>query len=227
MYQFTTLRNTLSILAVVAVGMAIVIGGGGRRSGTGEPSTAIDRLRNHAGVAYAAGIESGSDTNRAGDASEPISRGRYLVTAMGCNDCHTPWQIGQNGPEPDMTRMLSGHPQQLVMPTPPKLPEGPWMLSGSGTMTAWAGPWGVSYAANLTPDPQTGLGQWSEDEFVGAMRSGRHRGRGRPILPPMPTMNVGALTDVDLLAVFAYLQSIPAIDNRVPEPASPLTGEAR
>jgi hypothetical protein len=146
-----------------------------------------------------------------------IARGAYLVTFGGCNDCHTPFKLGPNGPEPDMSRMLSGHPQQMVLPPPPA-PNGPWLMSAAATNTAWAGPWGVSYTANLTPDAATGLGQWTEQEFVAAMRSGRHRGRGRQILPPMPWQGVGQATDEDLGAIFAFLRSIPAIANQVPEP---------
>jgi hypothetical protein len=150
----------------------------------------------------------------------PVERGRYLVTAMGCNDCHTPWHMGQNGPEPDMARMLSGHPADVVMPAAPAGTEA-WPVSAGATMTAWSGPWGISYTANLTPDPETGLGRWTADEFIGALRTGRHQGRGRQILPPMPYPFISQLTDDDLKAVFAYLQSIPAIRNQVPEPQPP------
>lgn len=160
------------------------------------------------------------------DAGGDVARGKYLVTVGGCNDCHTPWKLGKNGPEPDMTRMLSGHPEQLAMPAAPALGEGPWVTSVSGTMTAWSGPWGVSFTANLTPDPETGLGKWTEKDFVDALRSGRHMGRGRPILPPMPWQNYGTMTDADLRAVFAYLRSIPAIRNRVPEPRPPAVAAA-
>ena len=113
------------------------------------------------------------------------ARGKYLVNTSGCHDCHTPWKMGNNGPEPDMTRMLSGHPQDLQLPPPPK-PVGPWIVASAATNTAHAGPWGVSFTANLTPDPETGLGKWSQRNFMDAIRSGRHQGRGRPILPPMP-----------------------------------------
>ena len=157
-----------------------------------------------------------------GDA-QAVERGRYLVTAMGCNDCHTPFKMGARGPEPDLTRMLSGHPQSLAMPPAPQLPPGPWLIVASATNTAWAGPWGVSFTANLTPDKETGLGSWTEDEFATALRSGRHRGRGRPILPPMPWPAFGTLTDADVAAIFAYLRTIPPIVNRVPEPVPPAT----
>jgi mono/diheme cytochrome c family protein len=150
----------------------------------------------------------------------PVERGRYLVTTSGCHDCHTPWHLGPNGPAPDMTRMLSGHPAAFELAPLPALSPG-WPMSASPTNTAWAGPWGVSFTANLTPDKATGLGAWTEDEFVGAIRTGRHQGRGRPILPPMPAPVYAQMTDADLQAIYAYLQSIPAIVNKVPEPLPP------
>jgi mono/diheme cytochrome c family protein len=146
------------------------------------------------------------------------ARGEYLVKSIGCNDCHTPLKPGPNGPEPDMTRMLSGHPEQLVMPPAPRLAPGPWMVSVSVTNTAWAGPWGVSFTANLTPDKETGLGAWNERTFIDAIRSGRHMGRGRPILPPMPAQAFANLTDEDLASIFAYLRTLAPLRNRVPDP---------
>jgi hypothetical protein len=150
-----------------------------------------------------------------------IERGAYLVGTMGCHDCHTPWQMGPRGPEPDMSRALIGHPSEIVMPAPPKLPEGPWVWMGSATNTAFAGPWGVSFTANLTPDKDTGLGNWTAETFVAALRTGRHEGKGRPILPPMPYPMYGKMTDEDLLSIFAYLQSLRPVRNRVPAPIDP------
>lgn len=156
--------------------------------------------------------------------SSAVERGRYLVTIMGCNDCHTPWHMTDKGPEPDMSRMLSGHPQSLAIEAPPPAPGGPWQMTAAATNTAWAGPWGVSFTANLTPDPETGLGKWTAETFIAAIRTGRHEGQGRPILPPMPYPMIRNATDEDLRAIFAYLQSIPAIRNRVPQPIDPPAG---
>lgn len=151
-----------------------------------------------------------------------VERGAYLVRTMGCNDCHTPLHMGPNGPEPDMSRALTGHPESLVMPPPPKLPEGsPWVWLGAVTNTAFAGPWGVSFAMNLTPDPETGLGKWTEKQFIDTMRTGRHLGIGRPILPPMPYFIIGAAHDDEIKAIFAYLQSLPPVKNKVPQPIEP------
>jgi hypothetical protein len=169
------------------------------------------------GLAMAVSGSSPADTPTTADR---VQRGGYLVTAMGCNDCHTPWKLGPKGPEPDMSRALSGHPAEFVMPPPPKH-EGPWAWSGAVTNTAFAGPWGVSFTANLTPDVETGLGRWTADTFIAALRTGRHEGKGRPILPPMPYRMIRTLTDEDLSSIFAYLQSLPPIRNRVPAPVDP------
>jgi hypothetical protein len=123
-----------------------------------------------------------------------------------------------------MTRMLSGHPQGMTLGPVPAA-QGGWIAFGSATFTAWAGPWGISYAPNLTPDPTTGLPSkgMTEERFVRAMRTGQHLGGGRPILPPMPWPNLGRATDADLKAIYAFLKTVPPIKNAVPEsvPAPP------
>jgi len=153
--------------------------------------------------------------------AQTVARGKYLVTVAGCNDCHTPWKMGAAGPEPDMSRMLSGHPQDAQLPSAPQLPEGPWVVAVAATNTAWSGPWGVSYTANLTPDRETGLGKWTLRNFSDTIRSGRHMGRGREVLPPMPIQMYKHFTDDDLEAIYGYLRTIPAVENRVPEPLPP------
>jgi hypothetical protein len=155
-------------------------------------------------------------------ASGRVERGKYLVTILGCNDCHTPFRMGPNGPEPDMTRMLSGHPEGMKLPPPPKT-IGPWIGFFTVTDTAFAGPWGISYASNLTPDQNTGLGIWTEEMFLNAIRTGKHMGTSRAIQPPMPWIWFGKMTGEDLKAVYAYLRTIPPIVNHVPdwEPPAP------
>jgi mono/diheme cytochrome c family protein len=131
---------------------------------------------------------------RAGKSSgDKIARGKYLVTAMGCNDCHTP---GTFYGAPDMTRMLAG------------------------SELGWEGPWGVVFAANLTPDLDTGLGYWSADELVKVFRTG-NRPDGRQLTPAMPWLNLSHMTDEDLYAIAAYLQSIPAVKHAEPQPVPP------
>jgi len=158
--------------------------------------------------------------------SAKAARGKYLVATSACMDCHTPLKAGPKGAEPDMTRMLSGHPEGLQMPPAPALPEGPWMIVSAGTNTAWAGPWGVSFTANLTPDNETGLGLWTVNDFKQTIRTGRHMGRGREVLPPMPIPVYNNFSDADLEAIYAYLRTIPPIKNRVPEPWAPKAAAA-
>ncbi|HZH44965.1 MAG TPA: c-type cytochrome [Lysobacter sp.] len=170
-------------------------------------------------AALAAAPLGAAEKGKSADAKK-IARGQYLVTVTGCHDCHTPMKLGPNGPEWDMSRALSGHPQDLTMPPAPKL-EMPWTMAAGNVNTAWSGPWGISFTANLTPDPETGLGRWTFQNFKDTIRTGRHMGRGRPILPPMPIPTFKNLTDEDLEAMFAYLRTIPPIRNKVPEPLPP------
>jgi mono/diheme cytochrome c family protein len=176
-------------------------------------------------AALLAGVMLAPSAHAAGP-SPVVKRGEYLVTTGGCGDCHTPMKIGANGPEPDRSRMLSGHPEALVMPPAPKLPDGPWLVVSSATNTAWAGPWGVSFTANLTSDGETGIGRWSAKQFADTMRSGRHLGVGRAVLPPMPIPAYRHFNDADLAAIFAYLQTVPAVRNRVPQPIAPAEATA-
>lgn len=145
-----------------------------------------------------------------------VERGKYLVSVLGCNDCHTPLKMGPKGPERDYTRLLSGHPEQLQVGEAPRVPE-PWMMTMVSTGTAFAGPWGTTFAMNLTPDVNTGIGIWTEEMFMRAIRDGRHWGQSRPIMPPMPWDVYRNLTDEDLKSVYAFLRTIPPIHNRIPE----------
>lgn len=122
-----------------------------------------------------------------------IERGAYLVSFGGCGDCHTPG--GLYG-APDNDRRLSG------------------------SDLGWRGPWGVSYASNLTPDPETGLGSWTETQIVTALKTGM-RPDGSALLPPMPWPNFGHLTDDDFRAIAAYLKSIPPVKHRKPATVPP------
>jgi hypothetical protein len=174
----------------------------------------------HAAEAADAPTQSGAAVAKAPAAK--VARGKYLVSTAGCHDCHTPWHMGPKGPEPDMSRALSGHPEQLQMPPAPALPEGPWLVVTGATNTAFAGPWGVSFTANLTPDADTGLGAWTVRDFMQTIRTGKHMGRGREILPPMPIPVYNNFTDADLESIYVYLRTIPAVKNRVPEPRPPV-----
>lgn len=184
------------------------------------------------GLRWLPGIASGvvlcafglSLTARASQGSAPqpakadaVKRGEYLVTTAGCHDCHTPHKLGPQGPEPDVALALSGHQASVTLPPPPA-GSGPWIGSFAATMTAWAGPWGISYTANITPDPETGIGSYTEEQFVQTIREGKKQGRGRALLPPMPWPMYRHFSDDDLKAIYAYLKSVKPMKNRVPDP---------
>ena len=157
----------------------------------------------------------------AAPAQTPAERGKMLVIGGGCHDCNTTKKLGPGGPEPDLSVMLSGRPESIKIAAPFKpAPGSPWTIPTNDTLTAWSGPWGVSFAANLTPDKDTGL-HMNEKNFVTALKTGSHLGTARPILPPMPWAWYSQLSEDDLKAIFAYLQTIPAIKNEVPAPIPP------
>ena len=152
---------------------------------------------------------------------DKIKRGEYLVTIMGCDDCHTPKKMGPNGPELDMDNRLSGHPAKMPLGAihPEELKS--WVLFNP-TTTAFVGPWGISYSANLTPH-ETGVGAWSEQQFIKAIREGKYKGMDntRPLLPPMPWPSFSKASDEDLQAIFSYLKSLKPVDNLVPPAVGP------
>ena len=168
-------------------------------------------------LAVVAASQASRPAPQAAKKAEQIRRGEYLVTIGGCNDCHTPWVNGQ----PDMSRALSGHPQQFPIAQPARITNDRWGVAIAPTNTAYSGPWGVSFAANLTPDKETGTGIWTFDIFKNTIRNGRHWGVARPLNPPMPWFNYRHMTDEDLAAVFAYIHSLKPIRNQVPEPLPP------
>jgi hypothetical protein len=152
-----------------------------------------------------------------------IAKGKYLVNLGGCNHCHSTKVMTPQGPVVDETRLLSGSPSAMPVALPPAgmLAPDKWGVATTMDLTAWAGPWGVSFARNLTPDKETGLGTWTEAMFIKALRTGKDMGEGRPILPPMPWEDIGQLTDSDLHAIFTYLQSLKPIKNAIHDPIPP------
>ena len=153
---------------------------------------------------------------------ELIKYGEYLVTSMGCHDCHSPKIMGPQGFEIIPELMLSGFQANY----PPMVTDTSLTNKGYSVfnpdLTASAGPWGISFAANLTPDA-TGIGTWTEEQFKRAITEGKFKGleNSRMLLPPMPWFNLTELKDQDIKAIFAYLKSIPPIKNVVPAPISP------
>ncbi len=150
---------------------------------------------------------------------ELIKRGLYLTTIGACNDCHSPKMMTPHGPDTDTTRQLSGHPMNEQLPNVGTSEN--WILFSTG-LTGFVGPWGTSYAANLTPD-DTGIGNWTFEQFKTALRKGKYKGLegGRDLLPPMPWIMYRNFTDEDILAIFTYLKSLKPVHNRVPAPIAP------
>ncbi len=151
-----------------------------------------------------------------------IKRGEYLVQITGCNDCHSPKKFGANGPEIIPELMLSGYSSNMPVPKVDKDFLSAGFAAFAPDLTAAAGPWGVTYAGNLTPDT-TGIATWTEEQFKKALTLGKFKGLdgGRMLLPPMPWINYTKMADEDVKAIFAYLKSIKPVKNIVPNPVSP------
>jgi hypothetical protein len=151
-----------------------------------------------------------------------VKRGEYLVGMMGCQDCHSPKRMGAQGPEIIPELHLSGYPAgRPIARIFPEAIRGGWMLFGPDGTSA-VGPWGMSFAANLTSD-ETGIGSWSYDQFKTALTKGKFKGlpNSRPLLPPMPWTNYTAMAEEDIQAIFQYLKSTKAVSNVVPAPIAP------
>lgn len=104
-----------------------------------------------------------------------IQWGEHLVTIGGCNDCHTPKKMTPIGPVDDSSLLLSGHPEKLPAPDVDRKQMESKGLVVTADFTAWIGPWGISYSANLTPD-ETGTGSWKEDQFLYAIKKSVSKG---------------------------------------------------
>ena len=147
-----------------------------------------------------------------------IERGAYLVEVAGCHDCHSTKIMGPMGPQPDPEKLLGGHISgPATEKVDPALIQKYALFNHATTMAI--GPWGASYAANLSSD-ESGIGSWSEEQFINAIRKGKFKGleNGRPLLPPMPWPNIAKMTDEDLKSIFAYLKTTKPVNNVVPPP---------
>lgn len=176
-----------------------------------------------AGALYAcSNVKSSDKKEEPSTQAEMVKRGEYLVAGIGCDDCHSPKRMGAHGPEVIPETRFGGYPAAR----PVAKPDGADMKKGyvllGGDLTSAAGPWGMSFSANISSD-ETGIGAWTEGAFINAMRHGKIKGldNGRDMLPPMPWYNFAKLTDDDLKAMFAYLKSTSPVNNVVPAPIPP------
>ena len=151
-----------------------------------------------------------------------IEWGEHLVLIGGCHDCHTPKKMTNHGPVLDSTLWLAGHPANMPRIDIDRKEVETKGLAVAKDLTEWVGPWGISFSANLTPDP-TGIGNWTEEQFIYSLRNGTAKGipGSRPLLPPMPWEMIRNMTDDEMKAVFAYLNSIKPVNNLVPAPVPP------
>jgi hypothetical protein len=159
-----------------------------------------------------------------GGYDSPEEWGHHIVTIADCGNCHTPKKMTSMGPVEDDGLALSGHPSAQPYPNVDRMEMETKHLFSSDDLTSWVGPWGVSYAANITSDSTTGIGNWNEEQFLTCMRKGKYMGldKARDLLPPMPWQAFRNMTDDELKAVFAYLKSTKPIHNIVPQPVPPL-----
>lgn len=168
--------------------------------------------------------ELASKNNNFGGFESQIAWGEHLVLIGGCHDCHTPKKMSSHGPVLDTALWLSGHPANMPRIDIDRKEVEAKGLAVAMDLTEWVGPWGISFSANLTPDP-TGIGNWTVEQFMYALREGKSKGipDARPILPPMPWEMIRNMTDEEMKAVFAYLNSVRPINNIVPAPVPPLS----
>lgn len=153
-----------------------------------------------------------------------IERGKQLVNLGGCDKCHTPKKTTLLGTESDPERFLSGYPEGEPLPELPDSEVGSreWENAFYTTDgTVWVGSWGVSFAANITPDPETGIGNWTEKQFIETFRGSDHIGDGGTARSAMPMDAYSQLSDEELRSIYLYLQAIKPIKNKVPEPIRP------
>lgn len=169
--------------------------------------------------------EKGASTNdvkptvaQFGGFESQVKWGERLVFIGGCNDCHTPKKMGPHGPENDMSLMLSGHPAQMPAAEFDSKEAAAKGLIVTQSFTAWTGPWGVTYAPNLTSDP-SGIGGWKEEQFVKCLKEKKWMGLDdtRPLMPPMSMMPATEMNEDELKAIFAYLKQTPPVKNVAPQ----------
>lgn len=140
--------------------------------------------------------------------AELSTRGKYLSELGGCVDCHSPKTFTDGVRSVDYTRLFSGHPEEEGIPAVCLDDIESGAIIANKHFTAHVGLWGVTFATNLTPDEETGIGSWTVDQFIDAIRTGQRL--------PMPSFCMEQLSDEELSDIYAYIMTMPAIKNKVP-----------
>lgn len=148
-----------------------------------------------------------------------IEKGQSLAVVHGCVFCHSPKIVDNNELVPDPERLFSGHPSGNKLPDIPEgmIGENKWFGLYTAGFTAWGGPWGISYSSNITPDKETGIGNWTQQDFLTVIRLGIHSSFRRGLMPPMPWEEINKVSDEDLISIFQYLKTVKPVKNKVPE----------
>lgn len=148
-----------------------------------------------------------------------VERGKLITEIYGCVDCHSPKIKEGEFLINDPDRLFSGHPGDNKLPqfSPDIIGPDKWRGLFTDGMTAWGGPWGISYSANLTPDKETGIGKLSENNFVNVLKLGIHSGMNRKLMQPMPWKEISELDDENLKAIYHYLKTVKPVKNKVPD----------
>ncbi|MGN6801766.1 MAG: diheme cytochrome c-553 [Ginsengibacter sp.] len=212
------------ILFFLSALVSIFLLGACNQNESADNSATTDSSTTSASTESSASVVAGDSSSQYGGFKSQVAWGGHLVQIVGCDDCHTPKKITAMGPAPDTALFLSGHPSKMPAPDVDRKEMESKGIAATNDLTAWVGPWGISYAANLTPD-NTGLGNWTFEQFDRAFRHGMFMGseHGRQLLPPMPWQGFSHMTDAETRAIFAYLKTIKPIHNVVPAAQPPVS----
>ena len=149
-----------------------------------------------------------------------VSEGEALVMEARCNFCHTP-ELAEN--DKYFGKILFGHPSDKKLPDLPNAPVGSqqWLEVVSNLdSTVWIAGDKIVFSANITPDRETGIGKWSNEDFINTIRTGMHPGWKKELNKPMPWLDYAKLSNEQLTSIYSYLMSQKPVYNKVPGPVT-------
>ena len=145
---------------------------------------------------------------------QQVQTGETLVAQGKCNFCHTPDDAIDG-------KILYGHPANDKIPKIPNVPFGSQQWEeyvANLDSTVWIAGDKIVFSANITPDKKTGIGTWSEEDFINTIRTGTHPGWKKDLNNPMPWLEYAKLSNEQLTSIYAYLMSLQPVNNKVPSP---------